>query len=172
VPEHVDFFAVDITAYPVDAERAPPLADGVHARVARPGDVIEGNLILVAVSLRGADYFNDQYTAHPGPYDPACQCGVCCHLTHEPDPIIVLPNDRPWRPTTRGSPTPWSSSSPPNPCTTGPRRNDAPPCPAPRSRRRCPAPPPTMNAKPSKATAKRSRARRQLCPSHPAREDD
>ncbi|GAB1331778.1 hypothetical protein [Streptomyces sennicomposti] len=96
MPEHVDFFEAVVTAYPDDADHAPLLADPVHARVARASDVVEGDLILAAVSLRGADYFNDQYTAHPEPYDPACQCGVCCHLTHEPGPVVVLSNGHPW----------------------------------------------------------------------------
>jgi hypothetical protein len=96
MPEHVDFFEAVVTAYPDDADHAPLLKDPVHARVARASDVVDGDLILAAVSPRGADYFNDQYTAHPEPYDPACQCGVCCHLTHEPGPVVVLSNGHPW----------------------------------------------------------------------------
>jgi hypothetical protein len=67
MPEHVEFFEAVVTAYPDDADHAPLLKDPVHARVARAGDVVDGDLILAAVSLRGADYFNDQYTAHPWP---------------------------------------------------------------------------------------------------------
>ncbi|GHB88906.1 hypothetical protein GCM10010306_099960 [Streptomyces umbrinus] len=52
--------------------------------MARADDIVYGDLILAAVSLHGTDYFNDQYTAHPQPYNPECGCGVCCHLTHEP----------------------------------------------------------------------------------------
>ncbi|MET8572984.1 hypothetical protein [Streptomyces sp. NPDC004783] len=94
--ENVDFFKAVVTSYPQDADHAPLLQDPVHARVARAGDVADGDLILAAVSLRGTDYFNDQYIAHPEPYDPACQCGVCCHLTHEKSDVVVLSNGRPW----------------------------------------------------------------------------
>ncbi|MEU3901659.1 hypothetical protein [Streptomyces sp. NPDC045251] len=94
--ENVEFFTAVVTCYPQDADHAPLLHDPVHARVARAVDVVEGDLILAAVSLRGADYFNDQYTAHPRPYDPACQCGVCCHLTHEHGRVVVLSNGHPW----------------------------------------------------------------------------
>lgn len=96
MPEHVDFFEAVVTAYPDDTDHAPLLTDPVHARVARAVDVVEGDLILAAVSLRGADYFNDRYTAHPQAYDPSCQCGVCCHLAHEPGPVVVLSNGHPW----------------------------------------------------------------------------
>lgn len=87
LPEHVDFFEAIVTAYPDDAD---------HARVARADDIVYGDLILAAVSLHGTDYFNDQYTAHPQPYNPECGCGVCCHLTHEPGPVVVLSNGHPW----------------------------------------------------------------------------
>jgi hypothetical protein len=96
MPEKVDFFKAVVTPYPDDADHGPLLVDPVHARVSRAGDVVEGDTILAAVSRRGADYFNDQYTAHPEPYNPACRCGVCCHLTHEPGPVVVLSNGYPW----------------------------------------------------------------------------
>lgn len=41
MPEHVDFFEAVVTDYPDDADHAPLLADPVHARVARAGDVVE-----------------------------------------------------------------------------------------------------------------------------------
>ncbi|MEU0949854.1 hypothetical protein ABZ379_45440 [Streptomyces canus] len=96
MPEPADFFQTVVTAYPDDADHAPLLRDPVHARVARAGDVVAGDLILAALSPGGTDYFNDQYTAHPEPYDPTCQCGVCCHLTHETGPVVVLSNGHPW----------------------------------------------------------------------------
>ncbi|WP_406490282.1 hypothetical protein [Streptomyces phaeochromogenes] len=64
--------------------------------MARAGDIVYSDLILAAVSRHGTDYFNDQYTAHPQPYNPACGCGVCCHLTHEPGPVVVLSHGHPW----------------------------------------------------------------------------
>ncbi|MEU5225281.1 hypothetical protein AB0G55_21940 [Streptomyces toyocaensis] len=47
--------------------------------------------------MGGADYFNDQYTARPQPYDPACECGVCCHLADHPGAVVVLSNGHPWQ---------------------------------------------------------------------------
>lgn len=96
MPEHVDFFAAVVTAYPDDADHAPLLHDPVHARVARASDIVDGDLILAAVSLHGADYFNDQYAAHPEPYDPTCGCGVCCDIADEPGGVVVLSNGHPW----------------------------------------------------------------------------
>ncbi len=55
--ENVEFFEAVVTCYPQDADHAPLLHDPVHARVARADDVVDGDLILAAVSLRGADYF-------------------------------------------------------------------------------------------------------------------
>ncbi|MFD4588303.1 hypothetical protein [Streptomyces sp. NPDC058434] len=55
MPEPIDFFDVVVTGYPVDTDHAPLLQDPVHARVARAGDVADGDLILAAVSPRGAD---------------------------------------------------------------------------------------------------------------------
>ncbi|GGV52398.1 hypothetical protein [Streptomyces spectabilis] len=96
MPQSVDFFEALVTAYPCDADHAPLLEDPVHARVARAEDVVDGDLILAAVDWNGADYFNDQYTAHREPYDPTCQCGVCCHLADEPGLVVLLSNGHPW----------------------------------------------------------------------------
>jgi hypothetical protein len=96
VAENVDPFEAAVTSYPQDTDHAPLLPDPVHARMARAGDVIDGDVILAAVSLLATDYFSDQYTAHPEPYDPAFQCGVCCHLTYENGGVVVLSNGRPW----------------------------------------------------------------------------
>ncbi|MDN3271550.1 hypothetical protein [Streptomyces sp. MA15] len=98
MPEPVDFFQAVVTAYPEDADHAPLLHDPIHARVARAGDVAEGDLILAGLGMGGADYFNDQYTARPEPYyAPACGCGVCCHLADHPGAVVVLSNGRPWQ---------------------------------------------------------------------------
>jgi uroporphyrinogen-III synthase len=96
VPEHVDFFEAVVTVPPDDADHTPPRDDPARARVARARDVADGDLILAAVSPHGADYFNTPYTAHPRPYDPACRCGVCCRIAHEPDDVIVLSSGHPW----------------------------------------------------------------------------
>ncbi|WP_369383289.1 hypothetical protein [Streptomyces sp. cg36] len=97
MPAHVDFFAAVVTAYPDDDEQAPLLPDPSLARVARAGDVADGDLILAALTPHGADYFNQPYTAHPEPYNPRCLCGVCCELSDEPGPVVVLSNGHPWQ---------------------------------------------------------------------------
>ncbi|WP_328499613.1 DNA-protecting protein DprA [Streptomyces sp. NBC_00457] len=66
-----------------------------HARVARAGDVADGDLLLAAVGEQGADYFNTPYIAHPEPFDPSCGCGVCCLVT-EPGEVVVLSQGDPW----------------------------------------------------------------------------
>ncbi|WP_171059935.1 DNA-processing protein DprA [Streptomyces montanus] len=66
-----------------------------HARVARAGDITDGDLVLAAVWEQGADYFNTPYIAHPEPFDPSCGCGVCCLIT-EPGEVVVLSNGDPW----------------------------------------------------------------------------
>ncbi|MGW4951480.1 DNA-processing protein DprA [Streptomyces parvulus] len=78
------------------ASAAPRLALALpHARVARAGDVADGDLILAAVGEAGADYFNTPYIAHPEPFDPTCGCGVCCLLT-DPGEVVVLSQGDPW----------------------------------------------------------------------------
>ncbi|WP_244297660.1 hypothetical protein [Streptomyces griseoflavus] len=47
--------------------------------------------------MGGAAYFNDQYTAHLKPYDPASKCGMCCHLADHPGDVVVLSNRHPWQ---------------------------------------------------------------------------
>jgi DNA processing protein len=66
-----------------------------HARVARAGDIADGDLVLAAVWEHGADYFNTPYTAHPEPFNPSCRCGVCCLVT-APGEVVVLSNGHPW----------------------------------------------------------------------------
>ncbi|MGW0332184.1 DNA-processing protein DprA [Streptomyces sp. NPDC003011] len=66
-----------------------------HARVARAGDVADGDLLLAAVGEQGADYFTTPYIAHPEPFDPSCGCGVCCLVT-EPSEVVVLSQGDPW----------------------------------------------------------------------------
>ncbi|MFB7418337.1 hypothetical protein ACFC18_33830 [Streptomyces sp. NPDC056121] len=38
-----------------------------HARVARAGDIADGDPILAALCAQGTDYFNTPYSAHPEP---------------------------------------------------------------------------------------------------------
>ncbi len=66
-----------------------------HAREARPGDIADGDLLLAAIGEHGADYFTTPYTAHPEPFNPSYQCGVCCLVT-EPGEVAVLSNGDPW----------------------------------------------------------------------------
>ncbi|MDX3321107.1 DNA-processing protein DprA [Streptomyces sp. ME03-5684b] len=66
-----------------------------HARVARAGDVADGDLLLAAVGKDGADYFTTPYIAHPEPFDPSCKCGVCCLVT-KPGEVVVLSQGDPW----------------------------------------------------------------------------
>ncbi|GGP80807.1 hypothetical protein [Streptomyces melanogenes] len=94
---HADSFAAVVTAHPDDEDHAPLLQDPVLARVARAGDIADGDLILAALSPHQADYFNEPYTAHPEPYNPHCPCGVCCELTDQPGPVTVLSNGHPWQ---------------------------------------------------------------------------
>ncbi|MFJ9752442.1 DNA-processing protein DprA [Streptomyces chartreusis] len=66
-----------------------------HARVARAGDVADGDLLLAAVGDQGPDYFSTPYTARPEPFNPSCGCGVCC-LVIAPGEVVVLSNGDPW----------------------------------------------------------------------------
>ncbi|ARX85644.1 hypothetical protein SMD44_05108 [Streptomyces alboflavus] len=91
----VEFFPVLVTAYPTDEDHAPLLVDPAAARIVRAGDIVDGDTVLASIGHAGnallrSDYFNDQYEAHPTPFNRACQCGVCCHLTDEQGPVIVL----------------------------------------------------------------------------------
>ncbi|MCX4862420.1 DNA-processing protein DprA [Streptomyces canus] len=66
-----------------------------YARVARAGDVADGDLLLAAVGKQGADYFTTPYIAHPEPFNPSCGCGVCCLIT-VPGDVVVLSQGDPW----------------------------------------------------------------------------
>ncbi len=61
----------------------------------RAGDIADGDLLLAAVSEKGANYFNAPYTAHPEPFNPSCGCGVCC-LVIGPSKVVMLSNGDPW----------------------------------------------------------------------------
>lgn len=97
----VEFFHVIVTPVPTDADHAPLLEDPAAVRIVRAGEVAEGDLILAAFEplphrLARTNYFNDQYGAHPAPYDPTCPCGVCVQLVDEHGPVVVLSYDYPW----------------------------------------------------------------------------
>jgi hypothetical protein len=66
-----------------------------HARVARAGDVADGDLLLAAVGKQGADYFTTPYIAHPEPFNPSRGCDVCCLIT-VPGDVVVLSQGDPW----------------------------------------------------------------------------
>ncbi|QKW10981.1 hypothetical protein HUT18_18390 [Streptomyces sp. NA04227] len=97
-----------VTEEPRDESHAPLLVDPVHARPVRARDVVEGDLILASFcipksGMQRADYFNDQYEAHPQPFKPECQCGVC-ELAERDVPHVVL---------TDGYPSgPWETCDP------------------------------------------------------------
>ncbi|MFJ7907046.1 hypothetical protein [Kitasatospora sp. NPDC096204] len=73
-------------------------------RVARADEVRPGDLIVSAFEpaapgrLRLTDYFvRGPYPAAPGPYDPACGCGVCGLPEVEgPHGTVVLARGFPW----------------------------------------------------------------------------
>ncbi|WP_125262337.1 hypothetical protein [Streptomyces alboflavus] len=72
-----------IASRPTDPEQyAPLLVDPANARVVRADEVRCGDTILAAVNERAGgfdvDWFNEEYTADPKPFDPTCECGVCC----------------------------------------------------------------------------------------------
>ncbi|AVZ70907.1 hypothetical protein SLUN_00105 [Streptomyces lunaelactis] len=96
MPQPVDFYPLIVTTYPDDAEHATLLLDPAAARIVTAGDVVEGDVILASFPDGSADYFNDQYEAHPQPFDPTCQCGVCCLQADCPGPAVVLSKGHPW----------------------------------------------------------------------------
>ncbi|MGW8876368.1 hypothetical protein [Streptomyces mirabilis] len=97
----VEFFPVVVTAYPSDEDHAPLLVDPAAARIVRADQVNDGDTILASFSgakgrMPAADYFNDQYQAHPKPYDPKCGCGSCATMADHEGPVVDLGDDNPW----------------------------------------------------------------------------
>ncbi|MEU1020240.1 hypothetical protein [Streptomyces sp. NPDC005898] len=97
----VEFFPVVVTALPADEDHAPLLVDPAAARIVRAEQIVEGDTVLASFGAYGArmpvaDYFNDQYTARPKPYDPTCGCGSCATMTDHEGPVVDLGDDNPW----------------------------------------------------------------------------
>ncbi|MFF1307279.1 hypothetical protein [Streptomyces sp. NPDC058307] len=104
-----------MTAFPADEDHAPLLVDPAAARIVRAVEVGEGDTILASFPdyrhggavwarltayrnlgrLPRADYFNDQYQAHPMPYDRACGCGSCANLADCTEAVVNLGDDKP-----------------------------------------------------------------------------
>lgn len=89
-----------IAARPVNEDVAPLLVDTATAHITRAADIVKGDTILAIVIPRGdsheIDWFNEEYTASPKPYDPTCGCGVCTNLADESGPVVNLGHDNPW----------------------------------------------------------------------------
>ncbi|MFJ7275445.1 hypothetical protein [Kitasatospora sp. NPDC098663] len=116
---HVAFHPLIVTAATTHrAARlllASPALRIVRADEVRPGDLIVSALTAATPGrLRRTDYFAcSPYPADPGPYDPACGCGVCGLPEVEgPHDTVVLTRDSPGSAATRGQPTNPSSSTP------------------------------------------------------------
>ncbi|MFJ6748286.1 hypothetical protein ACIQNI_08855 [Streptomyces sp. NPDC091266] len=98
----IEFFPVVVTDVPADEDHAPLLVDPVHARLVQADGIAEGDTMLAGVPDKGQRvlartyYFNDQYEAHPAPYDQTCPCGVCVYLADEPGPVVNVSTDNPW----------------------------------------------------------------------------
>ncbi|MFJ9447987.1 hypothetical protein ACIRRH_40095 [Kitasatospora sp. NPDC101235] len=99
---HVAFHPLIVTA--ATAHRAArlllasPALRIVRADEVRPGDLIVSAFTADTARLRCTDYFaGGPYPADPGPYDPACGCGVCGLPEVEgPHGTVVLARDFPW----------------------------------------------------------------------------
>ncbi|WP_282792074.1 hypothetical protein [Streptomyces sp. CC224B] len=97
----VEFFPVVVTALPADEDHAPLLVDPAAARIVRAEQVVDGDTVLASFNaaqgrMPAADYFNDQYTARPKPYDPTCACGSCATMADHEGPVVDLGNANPW----------------------------------------------------------------------------
>ncbi|WP_307783240.1 hypothetical protein [Streptomyces sp. MBT53] len=106
-----------MTALPDDEDHAPLLVDPAAARIVRARDIADGDTILASFPghhygdivlaqlpayrslgrrLPRSDYFNDQYQAHPMPYDRTCGCGSCVNLADCTEAVVNLGDDNPW----------------------------------------------------------------------------
>ncbi|GGR80820.1 hypothetical protein GCM10010252_19170 [Streptomyces aureoverticillatus] len=97
----VEFFPVVVTALPADEDHAPLLVDPAAARIVRAEQVTEGDTVLASFGgpkdrMPTADYFNDQYTARPKPFDPTCGCPSCPTMADHEGPVVNLGDDNPW----------------------------------------------------------------------------
>ncbi|MFD0032489.1 hypothetical protein ACFVJK_30330 [Streptomyces sp. NPDC127172] len=93
---------VIVTRFPEDEDHAPLLVDPASARIVRADQVAAGDTILASFpdygqsGMETAEYFNDQYQAHPMPYDPTCGCGSCFNLADHDGPVINLGDTNHW----------------------------------------------------------------------------
>lgn len=84
MPEPIDFFNAVVTGYPIDADHAPLLQDTVHARVARAGDVADGDLVLAAVSP--AEPTTSTTSTPPTPSPTTRSASAACAATSPTNP--------------------------------------------------------------------------------------
>jgi hypothetical protein len=94
---------VIVTRFPDDEDHAPLLVDPAAARVVRADQVAAGDTVLASFPDYGqgegmlrADYFNDQYQAHPVPYDAKHGCGSCATMADHNGPVVDLGNTNHW----------------------------------------------------------------------------
>ncbi|MEV6836791.1 hypothetical protein AB0N17_20165 [Streptomyces sp. NPDC051133] len=99
----VELLPVIVTELPDDEDHAPLLVDPAAARVVRAADVADGDTVLASFPDYGkregmlrSDYFNDQYEAHPMPYDPTHGCGSCATMADHEGEVVNLGDDNPW----------------------------------------------------------------------------
>lgn len=99
-PVDVELLPVTVTAYPDDEDHAPLLVDPAAARIVRAGEIADGDTVLASFEPEHgtlvSSYPNDQFEAHPTPYDPTCQCGVCCLMDPAEAPHVTLANHDGW----------------------------------------------------------------------------
>ncbi|MHB9861933.1 hypothetical protein [Streptomyces sp. YIM S03343] len=109
----IELFPVIVTRYPgdvggrallaVDENQAPLTVDPAAIRIVRAGDVVAGDTLLAYFptykrrkTMPRSCWFTDSYQATPMPFDPACDCGVCCTMDDCPGPIVNLGETNPW----------------------------------------------------------------------------
>ncbi|MFE5037075.1 hypothetical protein [Streptomyces sp. NPDC056683] len=98
----IEFLPVIVTNVPDTEDQAPLLVDPAAARIVRADQITAGDTVLASFPNWGqkgmvrADYFNDQYEAHPMPYDPTCGCGSCATMADHDGPVVNLGDTNPW----------------------------------------------------------------------------
>lgn len=99
----IEFLPVTVTELPADEDHAPLLVDPAAARIVQAGEVREGDTVIASFPEYGpvgrmlrSDYFNDQYEAHPMPYDPTHGCGSCATMADHEGAVVNLGDDNPW----------------------------------------------------------------------------
>jgi hypothetical protein len=99
----LNILPVIVTRYPEDEDHTPLTVDPAAARIIPAGEIVAGDTVLAYFPDYGpragtprSDYFNDQYTAQPMPYDPTHGCGSCATMADEAGPVVNLGDDNPW----------------------------------------------------------------------------